>query len=79
MDYDLNAFAAVMDEGPFEGDPTSSDRARVSTSLQQCFDFAATMTAEARRDIYIRLDDGTVITAPEIEEFLAGRDVVGEK
>lgn len=79
MDYDLNAFAALMDEGPFEADPTSSDRARVSTSLQQCFDFAATMTAEARRGIYIRLDGGTVITAPEIEEFLAGRDFVGEK
>lgn len=72
MDYDLNAFAALMDEGPFEADPTSSDRARVSTSLQQCFDFAATMTAGARRDIYIRLDGGAVITAPEIEEFLAG-------
>ena len=69
MEYDLNAFAAVMD-GPFKTDPTSSDRARVSTSLQQCFDFAATMTTEARRDIYIRLDDGAVITAPEIEEFL---------
>ena len=73
MDYDLNAFAALMDEGPFEADPTSSDRARVSTSLQQCFDFAATMTAGARRDIYIRLDGGAVITAPEIEEFLAGQ------
>jgi hypothetical protein len=72
MDYDLNAFAAVMD-GPFTTDPTASDRARVSTSLQQCFDFAATMTAEARRDIYIRLDHGAVITAPEIEEFLAGQ------
>ena len=79
MDYDLNAFAAVMDEGPFEADPTSSDRARVSTSLQQCFDFAATMTAEARRDIYIRLDAGGVITAPEIEEFLAGRDLDREE
>jgi hypothetical protein len=73
MAYDLNAFAALMDEGPFETDPTSSDRARVSTSLRQCFDFAATMTAEARRDIYIRLDDGAVITAPEIEAFLVGR------
>jgi hypothetical protein len=73
MEYDLNAFAAVMDEGPFETDLTSSDRARVSTSLQQCFDFAATMTAEARRDIYIRLDDGAVITAPEIEQILAGQ------
>jgi hypothetical protein len=71
MEYDLNAFAAVMDEGTFEADPTSSDRARVSTSLQQCFDFAATMTTEARRDIYIRLDGGAVINAPEIEEFLA--------
>lgn len=73
MDYDLNAFAAVMDHGPFETDPTSSDRARVSTSLQQCFDFAATMTTEARREIYIRLDGGAVINAPEIEEFLATR------
>ena len=73
MEYDLNAFAALMDEGPFATDPTSSDRARVSTSLQQCFDFAATMTTEARRDIYIRLEGGAVITAPEIEEFLTGR------
>ncbi|HYI46982.1 MAG TPA: hypothetical protein VEX35_00815 [Allosphingosinicella sp.] len=79
MDYDLNAFAALMDEGSFEADPTSSDRARVSTSLQQCFDFAATMTPEARRDIYILIDDGAVITAPEIEEFLAGRGLVGEQ
>ena len=71
MDYDLNAFAILMDKGPVETDPTSSDRARVSTSLKQCFEFAATMTAEARRDIYIRLSDGGVITAPEIEAFLA--------
>lgn len=73
MEYDLNAFAAVMDHGPFETDPASSDRARVSTSLQQCFDFAATMTTEARRDIYIHVDGGAVITAPEIEEFLTGQ------
>lgn len=73
MQYDLSAFAVLMDRGPFETDPTSSDRARVSTSLEQCFDFAATMTAEARRDIYIRLDDGTVITPTEIDEFLAAR------
>ena len=72
MDHDLNAFAALMDR-PFEADPTSSDRARVSTSLQQCFDFAATMTVEARRHIYIRLDGGPVIAAPEIDEFLAGK------
>ena len=71
MDHDLNAFAALMDR-PFEADPTSSDRARVSTSLQQCFDFAATMTPEARRNIYIRLDGGPLIAAPEIELFLAG-------
>jgi len=71
--YDLSAPAALMDEGPFEGDPTSSDRARVSSSLQQCFDFAATMTAEARRDIYIRVDGGPVIGPSEIEVFLYGR------
>jgi hypothetical protein len=73
MDYDLNALAGLMDEGPFEADPTSSDRARVSTSLRQCFGVAATMKTEARRDIYTRLDDGAVIKTPEIEEFLAGQ------
>jgi hypothetical protein len=72
MAYDLNAFAVLSDKGPFETDPTSSDRARVSTSLAQCFEYAATMTPEARRDIHIRVDDGTVIGPAEIEEYLSG-------
>ncbi len=72
MDYDLNAFAILMDEGPFEGDPMSSDRARVSTTLGQCFDYAATMTEEARQGIYIQLAEGGVITPAEIERHLFG-------
>ena len=73
MQYDLTAFAILMDRGPVATYPTSSDRARVSTSLEQCFDYATTMTAKARRDIYIRLDDGGIITAREIEVYLASR------
>jgi len=49
-----NTFAALMDEGPFETDPTSSDRARVSTppcsnASRLC---RGRMTTEAG-DIYI--------------------------
>jgi hypothetical protein len=72
MSYDLDAFATLMDAGPFEGDPHSSERARVNSSLGQCFDFAATMTPEARRHIHIRLADGPVIGPDEIEAWLAG-------
>lgn len=71
VDHDLKSFAILMDEGPAPGDPTLSDRARVSTSLEQCFEFAATMTPEARRHIHIQLADGSVIGAEEIERYLA--------
>lgn len=71
MDHDLEAFAILMDRGPAPSDPTLSDRARVNTSLGQCFDFAATMTPEARRHIYIQMADGSVIHAKEIERYLS--------
>ena len=73
MDHDLKAFASLMDEGPAPSDPTLSDRARVNTSLEQCFDFAATMTPEARRHIHIQLADGSVIGAEELEHYLSTR------
>ena len=72
LDYDLKAFAILMDQGPIPTDPTLSDRARVNTSLEQCFEFAATMTPEARRNIYIELSDGSVLAAAEIEHYLSG-------
>ena len=68
---DFNQLAVLMDHGPFESDPTSSDRARVTTSLQQCLEFAATMTPEARRGIHIVLDTGDTIDAAEIEQLIA--------